>query len=138
MIKIIPPMRTADRYGSGAYGAPRGKRKHNGIDLAVMQGSVVLSHGSGVVSKIGYPYNPKDPLKGHLRYVQVSEGDYHSRYFYILPSVDAGDVVRPGDVLGVAQGLLKIYPGITDHIHFEVKKGGEFVNPEHFIRYGAA
>lgn len=139
MIKIIPPQRTWDKFGGGAFGAPRGDRKHMGIDLACWEGSSITTPHAGKVTKIGFPYNPDDPKKGRLRYVEILEQDlYRCRYFYVFPSVSPGDIVHPGDIIGTAQGLTKIYPGITDHFHYEVKKGGSFVDPNEYLRKGVA
>lgn len=130
MIEIIPSLRTSDKHGEGHYGAPRGTRTHRGIDIACYGGSVIKSPHHGRVTKISYPYNPKDLKKGHLRYVQITEKDNHlCRYFYVSPSVSVGDLISPGDIIGIAQGLLKIYPGITDHIHYEVIHNGNYIDP---------
>lgn len=126
--------RGQDAFGSGAYLASRGRRKHRGIDFACIKGSKILSLTNGIVSKIGYPYNPNDYKKGHLRYVQVTHDGMDVRYFYIDPAVKVGNTIRRWEVIGSVQGLTDIYPGITDHFHFEVKRGKEFLNPEEFLK----
>lgn len=115
-------IRGQDRHGAGYFGAPRGKRTHNGVDIVCRAGDAVTAFCDGTVTKLGYPYSPQDPKKGHLRYVEVTdiEGN-RCRYFYVKRSVSMGDRVRRGDLLGVAQGLTEIYKGITDHYHFEIK-----------------
>lgn len=135
MIKTITPQRTSDKHGSGAWQASRGSRRHNGIDYAVWPGSVVLSATIGMVTKIGWPYSPEDPDKGHLRYVEVTTplGD-QVRYFYIEPCVGLGDHVSVDQPLGVAQDLTKVYNGITPHIHIGVKRDGKYINPEEFFK----
>ena len=130
---IKPPMRTPDKHGEGHFGARRGKRTHIGIDLACAKDSTVCALASGRITKVGYPYIPSDPEKGHLRYIQIetAEGDRH-RYFYVslFGDLSLNDFVRKWDEIGKAQGLLDIYPGIGDHIHFEIKTaGGEPVDP---------
>lgn len=119
MIKI----RGQDRHGAGHYGAPRSGRKHSGIDIIIHKNEAVTAYESGEVTKIGFPYNPNDPKKGHLRYVEITvdSGDRH-RYFYVDAFFVVGDLVERGDIIGYAQGLTVIYPGITEHIHFEVMK----------------
>lgn len=127
-------IRSTDEQGQGHYGAPRGSRTHKGIDITCKEGDSVFAIESGTVTKIGFPYDPNDEKKGHLRYVQVTTPDgYAVRYFYVDPYLRIGDVVNSGDVVGEAQGLTKIYPGITDHFHFEVKKGKEYINPNEFL-----
>ncbi len=132
-MKIKPPLRTKDSQGEGHYGASRGARTHKGIDLACYEGSIILSLTDGVVTKLGYPYNPNNHIKGHLRYVQITFEDLDYRYFYVQPLVKVGDKIKAGDEIGITQGLVEIYPGITDHFHFEIKKGKGYLNPEKFI-----
>jgi len=135
MLLIQPPIRNEDLWGKGSYNAPRGDHKHNGIDIACYQGSVIISPNHGIVTKIGYPYPPSDPVKGHLRYVQITEfGKFLCRYFYILPYVKEGDKINPGDKIGISQGLTEIYKGITDHIHYEVKMGKDkYLDPNEYL-----
>ena len=132
---IIPPIRLQDAHGAGYYGAPRGARTHNGIDLCCHKDSLVMSVTPGKVTRIGYPYDPGDDDKGHLLYVQVTDaaGRDH-RYFYVSPMVNVGEIISRGAVIGVAQGLLEVYPGITDHIHYEIKVDGDYVDPSEFYR----
>lgn len=121
MIKLIC-IRGQDCHGAGYFGAPRGKRTHNGVDIICDAGEEVTAFEGGTVTKLGYPYSPQDTKKGHLRYVEVTDTEGNrARYFYIKPSVSVGDRIRRDDVLGVAQGLAKIYKGITDHYHLEIK-----------------
>lgn len=132
---IKPPVRACDKWGCGYFGASRGNRTHNGVDLACYKGSVVLALKAGLVTKIGYPYDPNDKKKGHLRYVEVLTGEgEHMRYFYICPSVRVNEMVDVNDEIGTAQGLLSIYPEITDHIHFEVKNAnGDILDPMEYL-----
>lgn len=135
MMIVSAPIRGLDKWGSGAYGAPRGRRAHRGIDVACYAGSKVAAERSGLVTKLGYPYSPSDPKKGHLRYVEIEdEQGNKARYFYIKPYLELGDLVSPGDFIGETQGLAEIYPGITDHFHFEVKDStGVFVDPISYL-----
>lgn len=135
MIKIIPSVRGQDAQGAGHFGASRGSRKHKGVDYACHPKSKILSVCEGEITKIGYPYNPKDLIKGHLRYVQVTDcNGFDVRYFYINPSVKKGDKVGVDGVLGESQDLRPIYKGITPHFHFEVKKDGAVINPNNYLR----
>ena len=135
MIHLIPPARGTDAQGSGHFRAPRKYGEHHGIDLACIEGSMILSPHAGEVTKIGDPYPPGDERKGHLRYVQVTEhGKYRCRYFYIYPTVSLGADIRPGDVLGISQDLTNIYPGITNHLHFEVIEGeSDYLDPVKYL-----
>ena len=135
MKAVIPTeleVRTPDKWGAGHYKAPRGKRTHNGIDYTCPAGYSVLAPVSGVVTKFGYPYG--DDLS--FKYIQIShtsaEGDYDHRIFYVSPGWEIGTNVKEGQVIGIAQDLTVRYPGITPHIHYEIKLNGEFINPNEF------
>lgn len=133
---ILPPIRGTDKWGSGAYGASRGDRTHRGIDLACYEGSKILSPFPGKVTKIGYPYDPTDPEKGRFRYVEITLDGNRFRYFYVKPMVKVGEYVYINMPIGVSQGLTKLYPGITDHIHLEViEPDGNYTDPTRFV-YG--
>ena len=130
MINAQLPFRGTDKLGDGAYGASRGDRLHNGVDLACYPGTIINCSRPGVVTKLGYPYG--DDLS--FRYVQVTTpSGADMRYFYVSPSVEVGDSVEVGQMLGYSQELGKRYEGITEHIHVEVKQGGEYLNPHDFI-----
>ena len=130
---IFPPIRKRDNHGSGEFGAPRGSRKHRGIDLACYPGSVILSDFDGYISKIGYPY-PPNGNKGGYRYVEVTteEGE-RVRYFYVKPLVQKNSVVFEGNIIGVSQDITKFYPGMTHHIHVEIIKDGKYIDPTEFL-----
>jgi murein DD-endopeptidase MepM/ murein hydrolase activator NlpD len=133
---VKPPVRKWDTHGNGAWQAARGKRLHNGIDYACMPDSEVLAVTSGTVTKLGFPYSLDDPKKKHLRYVQITDpADFAVRYFYVLPTVTVGDEILEGTPIGLSQSLDSVYPGITPHVHLEVKDpSGTFVNPETYLR----
>lgn len=118
-------IRKNDSWGSGAFGASRGGRKHNGVDLVVATGSAIKATFSGTVTKIGYPYG--DDLS--YRYVQITNSGYDLRIFYVDPCVSVGDEVTPETVIGKSQDLNRRYNGITPHVHFEIKRNGEYVDP---------
>ena len=131
MIKAILVERGTDDWGSGAYGASRGKKKkHNGVDYACYPGSGIVSRTAGHVTFLGLPY-----ANEHYRYVQVTDhlGRDH-RYFYVFPSVLRGEYVEAGQVIGFAQDIASKYSTpqkiMKNHIHYEIKLGGSHLDPE--------
>ena len=134
MIKVLTPQRTIDKHGSGAWMASRGARSHYGVDYACWPESQVLCGTVGVVSKVGWPYSPEDPKRGHLRYVEIHTSlGYDVRYMYIKPTVKKGEKVSKDQVIGVSQDLTEVYPGITPHVHVDVRKLSEYINPETYF-----
>lgn len=109
--------RQCDSHGCGHYGAPRGSRKHKGIDLcnpggdSLPDGTVIEAGFSGVVVKIGRAYS--DENKAHLQYVAIRLADYYCRIFYIIPLVQVGDRIDGLRSIGYSQNLRKFYKGIT-------------------------
>lgn len=125
-------IRGCDRWGCGHFGAPRGKRKHMGVDLEYAPGSPVEALTPGTVSKLGYPY--ADDL--HFRYVEITDdAGARWRYFYVDPRVTVGQYVEAYQEIGVSQYLGLRYPGITEHVHIEIiKADGEYLDPTGVIQ----
>ena len=117
--------RGSDGFGSGHFGASRGPRTHNGVDLLAGTGEDIDSPVVGTITKLGYPYG--DDLS--YQYVQISVEDYDFRVFYVEPSVKVGDEVTADTVIGVVQHLGSRYHGIPNHVHFEIKKDGDYLDP---------
>ena len=133
MIRATLPQRTTDAWGSGAYGAPRGTRKHKGIDFVCVRGTIINSHIIGVVTKLGYPYS--DDLS--YRYVEVTDAaKLRHRFFYVEPLVEKGDVIITDTPLGVAQDISSRYrdpdkPPMDNHCHYEILyRNGKPIDPE--------
>lgn len=127
MITVAVGRRRPDRYGSGEFGAKRdgGSRSHNGVDLVLF----VCSGVEGKVTKLGYPYS--DDLS--YRYVEITNSDtqLRHRYFYVKPCVKVGQEIVVGDRIGTPQSLDKRYPGITEHVHYEVLNSvDEYIDPD--------
>lgn len=136
---ILPKLREPDDFGAGHFGASRGNRTHNGIDLAADPDTAVCSAVVGKITKIGYPYG--DDLS--YRYVEVTTpyGD-RVRYFYVVPTdyigtFDIGTEIEIGDPLGVVQNIAARYDTddkkMNNHFHFEVKRNGEYLRPTDWL-----
>jgi len=119
--------RECDPKGCGHYGASRGTRKHNGVDMACPPETKVQSPVRGYVTKLGHPY--ADDLS--YRYVQITAEKYRFRLFYLEPSVSVGDVVELGGEIGTSQGLGEKHgASITEHVHLEIMdEHGGYVDP---------
>lgn len=114
-------VRGIDAFGSGDFGASRdgGKRTHEGVDYVVAPGGSVRSPISGEVARLGYAYRGV----GGYRIVEIvnSETKIKARILYVAPTVKVGDVVTAGQEIGTAQDLNTRYPGITNHVHVELR-----------------
>ena len=113
---------------SSPYGVDRVTHRHSGIDLAVPEGTKVTAAKKGKVSFAGwgngYGYRiVVDHLDGtqttynHLSDIGVKVGD----------TVNAGSTIALSGNTGNSTG---------PHLHFEVKKGGQYVDPEAYFDFG--
>ena len=130
-------IRGNDNWGAGHYGASRdgGKRKHRGIDIINHVNEAVCAYENGTVTKIGYPYNQDGGEKAFYRYIEISCADNsRHRYFYVDPLVQVEQRVKKGDIIGSAQDLAVVYPGIVQHFHFELIIKGRRIDPTEYVR----
>jgi murein DD-endopeptidase MepM/ murein hydrolase activator NlpD len=104
-------------------------RLHAGIDIAVLGTDRVVAPADGVVTFTGWRAN----YSGYGLIVQVRhDGAVTTMYAHLATAtVQAGDVVERGDLLGHA-GCTGSCTG--QHLHFEVRVRGELVNPLRYIR----
>jgi murein DD-endopeptidase MepM/ murein hydrolase activator NlpD len=114
-------VRGIDAFGSGDFGARRdaGKRRHHGVDYVAAVGAAVRAPISGQVSRLGYAYRGV----GGYRMIEIvdPETKFTARVLYVSPIVSVGDTVVAGEEIGAAQDLSGRYPGITNHVHVELR-----------------
>lgn len=118
-------------WGCGSFGASRGTRTHNGLDIKTTEGQQILSPITGKVTRFPFPYG------GDLSYtgIEIINTTYKVKIFYMKPSVAVNSEVTKGQVIGTAQNISAKYSStMTNHIHVEVykKQGSNWVliNPE--------
>jgi murein DD-endopeptidase MepM/ murein hydrolase activator NlpD len=99
---------------------------HRGIDFAGAEGSEVHAVASGVVTWSGERY-------GYGNMVEISHGNgYSTRYAHNRENlVKAGDVVEKGQVIGLMGSSGR---STGPHVHFEVLKNGQEVDPAKYTR----
>jgi murein DD-endopeptidase MepM/ murein hydrolase activator NlpD len=132
----LPTQRGVDGYGSGAYGAPRGSRKHKGLDLRIGIGEEVYAPRDGKIKQtVGVPYSAQTMEHQHYKYVSLVDANgFEHVLMYIKASqgLKKGMRVKAGDVIGYAQGLQLLYPGISEHVHYQVDYKGKYFHPLDF------
>ena len=129
-------IRGEDNFGSGAYGASRGTRKHQGVDLVTAENQSIYSSFTGVVKRTVTPYASgvdSNVLSGIEIIGTGVYSDYVFKIFYLKPSVAVGFSVGLGTKIGNAQTLQNRYKGITNHIHIEIRRNGILINPKDVI-----
>lgn len=111
---------------SRGYSAASGKR-HDGIDIAIPEGTAVLATGAGVVKTAGH-----DDIYGEMIVVQNNDSietifGHNSRL-----------LVKPGD--SVIAGIQVALSGNTGkssapHLHYEIRVHGKPINPMMYSKY---
>lgn len=126
--------RVSDTWGSGAFGAPRGTRQHNGVDISASLGETVLSPIDAKLVRVAYPYVTDLSLTGVLLEGVGRHAGFTVKIFYMAPEMSRiGTQVVAGERIGAAQSLLTKYPGIRNHIHLEVRQNGVVIDPQTLI-----
>jgi hypothetical protein len=127
-------VRRCDDWGQGHFGAPRGARTHNGVDIIACADAPVLSPLHAVVVRVAEPYDDDAVLSGLLLRGVGPHAGLEAKLFYVLPDLTLiGQLIAPGQPLGRVQTLQSRYPGITDHVHLELRWHDARVDPATFI-----
>jgi len=116
-------IRGRDKWGSGCFGASRGKRTHKGVDFICTPGQRIwFPFEYGYMVREARPY-AKTGFSGCE--ITAFEGDkyYLCKMFYFNPDlelVSKSKGIKMGEPIGVAQDISVKYPDITWHIHLQV------------------
>lgn len=118
-----------DAMGDGRFGVRRsGGRWHRGIDLAAPVGAPVMAIRSGRVLDA-------TTGRGEGRYIVLDHGGgLHSLYLHLSAmEVRRGQRVRQGQRIGtVGKTGNARHPWIAPHLHMEITRRGEPVDPAGF------
>lgn len=127
-------VRGSDSFGQGRFAAPRGARLHNGVDFNVEAGGDVYSPIFGQIVRVAVPYKSDDRFRGLVIEGVGRYAGYSAKLFYLDPLKEiVGKTVKQGELIGTAQDLTIKYPGITNHIHFEITLKGTQIDPSRFL-----
>ena len=105
-------------------------RVHDGVDISAKPGTTVLAACSGTVLAV-----EDDPMMGTT--VTIGhDGGYQTTYASLQsqPTVEAGDTVFAGQIIGAVGTTAKAESGQSPHLHFSVTKDGDAVDPEEFLK----
>ena len=105
-------------------------RIHDGVDISAKPGTTVLAACSGTVLAV-----ENDPMMGTTVTI-AHDGGYQTTYANLQskPTVEAGDTVSAGQIIGAVGTTAKAESGQSPHLHFSVSKDGDVVDPEEFLK----
>lgn len=124
------PLKTSFRYTSGFGGRDdpfgRGKRRHEGTDMAGAYGSPIYATADGVVTEAGWG-------SGYGRLVKIKHDfGIETRYAHMSQiRVEVGQRVSRGDRIGDMGNSGR---STGTHLHYEVRLDGAAVNAMTFIK----
>lgn len=121
------PVAQPTRIISSAYGTPRGRGDiHRGVDIRAPAGTPVLATATGRVVVAGNG-------NGYGRYVVLDhENGLHTLYAHLQDyAVAPGDRVTRGQQIG---RVGKSGNATGYHLHYEVHRGGQTVDPIAYLR----
>jgi murein DD-endopeptidase MepM/ murein hydrolase activator NlpD len=103
---------------------------HSGVDLREEYGAPVRATAAGTVSVAG-------PQGGYGNLVEIDHGDGMSTRYGHLSAINVapGQQVTPGAIVGRVGSTGR---STGPHLHYEVRVGGEAVDPSRFLRAASA
>ena len=104
---------------------------HTGVDVKADKTSVVKASAKGTVSAI-----KNDPRYG-LTVIVEHEGGYKSVYANLLTAefVVEGESVEEGQTIGTVGNSSSFEIADEYHLHFEIIKDGEYLNPVNLVEF---
>lgn len=104
-------------------------RTHSGIDIASPVGTQVKAATAGTVESV-----VQDDLMGTMVTIAHADG-LESIYanLALQPTVEAGDHVETGAVIGAVGTTAVAESARAPHLHFEMKENGESVDPVNYL-----
>ena len=105
-------------------------RTHDGLDIAADAGTPVCAAGAGTVLDVR-----DDDLMGTT--VVISHGDGCDTIYANLqatPTVEVGDYVTAGQVIGAVGHTALLESAEPTHLHFAVTRDGEYIDPEVYLK----
>jgi murein DD-endopeptidase MepM/ murein hydrolase activator NlpD len=116
-------------FGMRIHPISKKEMMHNAVDIKAPEGTPVYATADGLVRKVKQNYKQGE---GYGKYIIIdNEGGYSTLYAQLKDySAKEGQEVKQGDVIGyVGQTGLSTGP----HLHYEIKKDGENVDPEKYF-----
>lgn len=133
MAAMVSPTRRgirSDGAGDGKFNAPRGPRRHKGVDFLCTPGQdLYMPLEIGKVTRKRYPYANDMDYEGMHVCGFINNLAIEILMFYCVPTVAYNINYRQGEVIGYAQDISKKYgPPMKPHVHLQIER----LDPMHF------
>jgi murein DD-endopeptidase MepM/ murein hydrolase activator NlpD len=103
---------------------------HNGIDISAEKTTIVKAVADGIVKSI-----KNDPRYG-LTVIMTHDDGYETVYSNLLTAefVVEGETLTAGQSIGTVGNTSSFESSDEYHLHFEMKKDGEYIDPSIYIK----
>ncbi|MEQ9467655.1 MAG: peptidoglycan DD-metalloendopeptidase family protein [Ekhidna sp.] len=126
-LKNTSNVKMTSGFGMRMHPIDKVEKMHKGMDFSCPMGSEVIATADGIVEKV----EPNKDGYGNLLTLMHGE-EYQTRYSQLKEfKVKVGDKVRKGDVIALSGNSGQ---STAPHLHYEVIKGSEHVNPIYYIQ----
>jgi murein DD-endopeptidase MepM/ murein hydrolase activator NlpD len=117
--------RMASGYGMRMHPIYKRRKMHTGMDFSAEQGTEIYATGDAVVAEV------ENSRRGYGNHVVLNHGyGYKTLYAHMTQYiVRKGEKVKRGQVIGYVGNT---GTSVAPHLHYEVIKNGEKVNPVNF------
>jgi murein DD-endopeptidase MepM/ murein hydrolase activator NlpD len=126
-IKFINPIAgwISSRFGNRKSPFSKREEFHTGIDISARKGSVIHAAASGTVTKVAFT-----EARGHQ--ITIQHGSNYQTHYAQCEKIlaEEGQVVRSGEPIATCGSSGR---STGPHLHFELRKNGEPINPETYI-----
>lgn len=121
----VANFRLTSSFGTRSDPFGRGRRQHNGLDMASPRGTPIYATADGVVGRAQW-------VGGYGKYVEINHGgDIQTRYGHMSEIlVSAGARVTRGQMIGRVGSTGR---STGNHLHYEVRIDGRPINPVPFL-----
>jgi len=120
--------RVSSAFGPRKLADEEHARQHHGLDIAAPTGTPIRAARAGVVAFAG-------PRGGYGNTIEIDHGDGLSTLYAHASAIDVeeGDRVRAGKPIGAVGSTGR---STGPHLHFEIRRDGEPVDPASVLRIG--
>jgi murein DD-endopeptidase MepM/ murein hydrolase activator NlpD len=124
-INPVEAMRFTSQYGYRTDPFQGRRKNHKGLDIAGPVGTPIYATADGIIGRAQW-------VSGYGKYVEVEHGNaIQTRYGHLSAmNVMSGQRIKQGDIIGFMGSTGR---STGSHLHYEVRIGGEPVNPMSFL-----